>query len=367
MIVNVLYAVYELGFGGVEQVLYNYISNFKNKDFNFFILAEEPINYEVKDKFEKIGVKIIYIKPKRKGIIGYYKKLNTILDTYKFDIIHANLDVKSFFVLIPALLKKIKVRITHTHRLFNEFYKESFFEKIYMKITKKVSNDFFACGNEVGLNVYKTNYYVMNNAFNIEKFKYNLEVRKNIRKLLKIKNDCFVIGNIGRFEKQKNQKYLIDIALGLINKNIDFKIVIIGKGSLKNEFIRLIRTYNMDSYFIILQNILDVYKYYSAFDLFVLPSIFEGLPVVGLEAQCSGLYCAFSENITRDVEVISDNCEFLSLKNVNSWVEYIISQTKNKEIRNRIDAYDKFKKSNYNINNAVLNLEKKYINDLEKI
>lgn len=367
MKINVLYVVYELGFGGVEQVLYNYISYLKNKDFDFFILAEEPINYEAKERFEKLGVNILYIKPKRKGIFNYYKNLNKILDKYKFDIIHTNLDVKSFYVLIPALIKKIKVRIVHTHRLFNKFNKETFFEKICMKMTKQVANDFFACGNEVGASVYDTNYYVMNNAFDIEKFKYNLEKRKEIRKLLNIKDDCFIIGNIGRFETEKNHKYLLNIALNLIDNGLNFKIVIVGTGSLKNEFIKLIEKYKLDSYFIILQNTQDICKYYSAFDLFVLPSIIEGLPVVGLEAQCSGLECIFSENITKDVVVVKENCTFLDLNNPSDWTKCIIEKIKNNKINNREQAYNAFEKSNYNINNAVLNLKNKYISDMGEI
>lgn len=194
---------------------------------------------------------------------------------------------------------------------------------------------------------------VINNAIAPKKFEFNEKHREEIRKEFGIEKEEILIGNIGRLSQQKNQTILLEIAKELIKKNVKFKIIIVGDGPLENELKLKREKYNLEKQVFFVNTRNDVYKFYSAFDLFVLPSIYEGLPVVSVEAQCNGLPCLFSNTITEEVK-INDNIEFLPINCIEKWVEKISTLPK------RLQENNKFKKSNYNIGVEAEMLYKRY-------
>ena len=195
---------------------------------------------------------------------------------------------------------------------------------------------------------------VVNNAINCEKYKFNEAYREEIRKEFNIENDEYLIGNIGRFVHQKNQEYLLNIANELDKKEIKYKVFIIGTGPLESKLHEQRRKDNLEENVIFINPRNDVYKFYSAFDLFVLPSLYEGLPVVGIEAQCNGLSCLFSDTITKEVK-INDNVKFISLKNLDDWKECI----SNKYLKREEIKY--FDNNSFNIKVEAQKLKRIYI------
>ena len=150
------------------------------------------------------------------------------------------------------------------------------------------------------------------------------------------------------------KEYLLNIANELDKKEIKYKVFIIGTGPLESKLHEQRRNDNLEENVIFINPRNDVYKFYSAFDLFVLPSLYEGLPVVGIEAQCNGLPCLFSDTITKEVK-INDNVKFISLKNLDGWKEYI----SNKYFKREEIKY--FDNNSFNIKVEAQKLKRIYI------
>lgn len=155
----------------------------------------------------------------------------------------------------------------------------------------------------------------MHNSVSKAKFEFSLKMRAEIREKLDI-NDFLIIGFVGGFNYPKNTAYFLDIAKKLLLKRKDFRILMLGDGKMKQKFIKKLRRAKLEKYFLLLGNKPNANEYYNAFDCFLLPSRFEGLPYVGIEAQVNGLKCFFSNKITRQVK-ITESAEFFDLKDVD--------------------------------------------------
>ena len=204
----------------------------------------------------------------------------------------------------------------------------------------------------------KGNVYLLNNAIEIEKFKYNEEVRKAKRKELGIEEDTLIIGHLGRFVAQKNHHFLIDIFAEFYKKNQNSILLLAGQGPLKEEIEEKVKNLGLDKNVRFLGQRNDANELYQALDVFVLPSIYEGLPVVGVEAQASGLLCVLSSDMTKETKVLKTT-EFLTLDvGAEKWANTIIQ---NFEKFERKDTTEEITKNNFNIKEEAGNLIIKYL------
>lgn len=221
-----------------------------------------------------------------------------------------------------------------------------------------------ACGDDAGIYLYgKKNYQkgkviVLNNAIDVQKFKFSNEIREKKRRELGI-NEQLLVGHVGRFLEQKNHKFLVDVMQQTIKTSTNIKFLLIGNGELKEEIEKKCVDLGIRDYVIFLQNRDDVNELMQAMDIFVLPSLYEGLPVVGIEAQATGLKCLFSDTITEKVKVL-DTCTFLPINNKNCTLLW------NEEIENfiplkREDCAEEIRKHGYDIKTEALKLEKIYL------
>ena len=193
--------------------------------------------------------------------------------------------------------------------------------------------------------------------------KFNKEKRNEIRKKLKIDENIILVGHIGRFVTQKNHEFLIDVFNEIIKKrkqeNFDSKLILIGQGNLKENIIEKIKYLGLQDYVIFTGQTTNVSDYYNAMDIFVLPSLYEGLPVVGIEAQANGLLCEFSTDMTNETKVLNTT-KFISLKETPKiWAEMILEDYNNFK---RLDSFEEMTKNNFNIIEEAKKLEKYYIN-----
>ena len=154
-------------------------------------------------------------------------------------------------------------------------------------------------------------YEFIHNKIDAKKFEFSGEIRAKLRKELSLEK-VLIIGFVGGFNYQKNTEYFFDIAKKLARYRKDFAILMLGDGPQKSAFERKLKKMRLKNHFILLGNRPDANEYYNAFDCFVLPSRFEGLPYVGIEAQVNNLKCFFSDRITTQAK-ITEECEFFSL------------------------------------------------------
>ena len=196
------------------------------------------------------------------------------------------------------------------------------------------------------------------NAIDTEKYRFNPEIRDEVRCSLGIQ-DKFVIGHIGRFVYQKNHDFLIDIFNEVHKQNHNAVLLIIGVGILLHDVKSKVHRLGLDNAVMFLGVRQDAYKFYQAFDVFLLPSRYEGLGIVAIEAQTSGLPVICSDNVPQETK-ISNNIFYLSINNnLMKWTNITLNVlNKNRIIEIRTDIFDIFKQA--------YNLEQRYIMQIKQ-
>ena len=347
----------------------NYYRNIDKDKIQFHFLCDEDSTNIPYEEIEKMGGRVIIIPPYQR-LYEYQKELYRIFKENKYKIVHSHISTLSVFPLRIAKKAGVPIRIAHSHSTSNKKeWKRNLIKNILRPFSKLYANQFFACSELSGRwlfgeKAFKNNSIkIINNAIDLEKFKFNKEKRDEIRKKLKIDENIILIGHIGRFVTQKNHEFLIDVFNEIIKKrkqeNFDSKLILIGQGNLKENIIEKIKYLGLQDYIIFTGQTTNVSDYYNAMDIFVLPSLYEGLPVVGIEAQANGLLCEFSTDMTKETKVLNTT-KFISLKETaKKWAKIILEDYKNFK---RKDTFDEMTQNNFNIIEEAKKLEKYYIN-----
>ena len=355
--------------GGVESVVMNYYRNIDRNKIQFHFLCDEDSTDIPYEEIEKLGGKVIVIPPYQK-LFKYQKELYRIFKENNYKIVHSHISTLSVFPLRIAKKAGVPIRIAHSHSTSNKKeWKRNLIKNILRPFSKLYANQFFACSELSGRWLFGEKAFkngkikIINNAIDLEKFKFNKEKRNEIRKKLKMDKNIILVGHIGRFVTQKNHEFLIDVFNEIIKKrkqeNFDSKLILIGQGNLKENIIEKIKYLGLQDYVIFTGQTTNVSDYYNAMDIFVLPSLYEGLPVVGIEAQANGLLCEFSTDMTKETKVLNTT-KFISLKETpENWANTILEDYKNFK---RLDSFDEMTKKNFNIKEEAKKLEKYYIN-----
>lgn len=324
--IRILQIVPNMQSGGLETFLMNIYRNIDKEkvQFDFLVHYLEKKFYD--NEIEKLGGKVYRFSLRNDNdILKYIYELNAFFRKHKeYKVIHCHMESIGFLVFLLAKLHGVKVRIAHSHNTDTEKNLKGFLKKIMMKPFKYISTKNYACSSEAGKYLFgKKSFKVIPNAIDIEKFKYNNETRKRIRKSLSISEDVVLLGNIGRLCKQKNQIFALKVLNKILTKNKKYKLMIIGEGSEKKELDAFIEKNNLADKVIILSPQKNIEDYYQIFDIFIFPSFFEGLGIVLIEAQVSGLKCIISKNIPEEV-CVNKNIIRLDLKE-NLWEEEILN------------------------------------------
>lgn len=359
--------------GGMETYL---MSQYRKLDkeyvqYDFVNLSEED-QMAFSEEIEKNGSKI-YSVPKRKyhPFLHYYEMMKILFynrKKYKFIVLNT-CHLYYIFPLFFAKFMQIPNRIIHSHNS-NDEIKISFFRKILININKMLMHfsvtDYWACSEIAGKWMFRNrNFRVIHNAINVSDFVYNESIRQKVRTQLGLLKDEFVIGHVGRFSYQKNHDFLIDIFNEIHKVLPEAVLVLIGDAvedkSYLNEAKQKVKELNLEENVSFLGMRNDVPEIMQAMDCFILPSRFEGLPLVGVEAQVAGLPCYFSDTITKEVK-ITNLVKFLSLEeNPQIWAKKII---KNRDFKRKSDL-DEIIKAGYDINTEIRKIEKFYINKVK--
>lgn len=335
--INICHIVSGLVSGGVESMIYNYCQYMSNNRYNFFLLYQHEPSQKNVEEFESLGFSLYRIPEKVKHPIRNYIETYKYLKENAIDVVHCHMTLMNFIPLIAAKQLKIPIRICHSHNY--DVRKKNFFVEFFEKVLKKMcinnATDLIACGVEAGKYMYGTRQFtIINNALDTKKFFFSIDKRKKIRTKYNIKDTDILIGHVGRFTFQKNHSFILNIFNKLINIDSNYKLMLVGDGELKKQIEEKAEELKIDKVLIFTGVVDNVNELYSAFDIFVLPSIWEGLPVVGIEAQMAGLNTLFSNNIDKNT-IFSNNSKMLPLEE-NVWVDEIISLGKKSNNRENI-------------------------------
>ena len=310
--------------GGIEGVISSLCSNIDHDKVAIDFYVNGTCNQLNEEKVKAYGGRLFQIPPYKK--LGKFKKaLREAFKNNHYDIVHCNMNSLNFIALGVAKKCGIKVRIAHSHSTSNKKELLHHIIKSFLKpFGKKNATHYFACSKLAGDWLFgkKTKYYLINNGADFSRFIFNKVKRDEIRKELGIDESSKVLGHIGRLEPQKNHFFLLKIYEEVIKTNPNTYLILIGKGKLKDKIPSYISSHKLDKVRFV-DTVSKPEDYYQAMDTFVLPSLYEGLPVVGTEAQVNQLKCFFSDEITKEAKLI-ESTEFISIKQgVKPWADSI--------------------------------------------
>lgn len=358
---RVLQIVPNMHSAGLENWLMNIYRNIDRDKVQFDFLVHYTKRFDFDDEIEKLGGKIYRLSVREdNNVKKYINDLEYFFKSHReYRVIHSHMPSLAYIHLGIAKKNKIEYRFLHSHNAFSTRNIKGYIKAIMSKLAKYNATDLLACSEKAGQFQYgKTGFKIINNAIELEKFIYNEEIRTKLRSDLGL-NDKFVIGHIGRFNVQKNHEFIIDIASSLDKLNEDFHLLLLGDGEKRKEIERLVIEKNIKQKVTFLGVRDDVNKFYQAFDVFILPSLHEGLPVVGVEAQSADLPVIFSNEITEEAKLI-EKANFLPIDNgVSCWVSEIL-RVKSGNLNRRNKAIEITKKG-YNVKNEARQLIDMYM------
>lgn len=338
---------------GVCSVVMNYYDNIDHNKIIFDFLVHEDTPLYFKEKLESNGSRIYQMPElKTKNLLKYVKTLNKFFNNHKeYKIVHGHIANAAIFYLSMAKWNGVPVRIIHSHNSqgADKFYKKLRNYALNLPI-KGIANYYFACSDKAAAFLFGENYInynvkILNNAINVNKYAFNIDTRAKLRNKLNI-NNKFVIGHVGRFSNQKNHYFLIDIFNEIHKSNQNTILMLIGKGELEQNVKEKVHALDLDNSVLFMGLRNDVDELMQVMDVFVLPSLFEGLPVVGIEAQASGLPCLFSKNITKQADITSSVIYLDINSGVEVWKNEIL---KLKGKRRLAENADKIKVADFDI------------------
>lgn len=351
--------------GGVESVVMNYYRNIDRNKIQFDFICDNDSTNIPYAEIESLGGKVILIPPYQK-VIKYHKELKRVLKEGNYKIVHSHINTLSVFSLFAAKCAGVPVRIAHSHSTTNKKEKrKNLMKQLLRPFSKVFATDYMCCSELAGRWLFgdkeydKGNVYLLNNAIDLDKFRYDETVRREKRKELNIKDDTLVIGHVGRFVEQKNHRFLIDIFNEVHKQKENSILLLAGQGPLMEEMKEKVKILGIENSVKFLGQRNDINELYQAFDVFCLPSLYEGLGMVAIESQVSGLLCFVSTEIP-EIAKVTERIVFINLENkIEIWTEIIFKYLKNVNRKN-INFTDGIKK--YDIIKEATKLEKKYLN-----
>lgn len=317
--------------GGIESYMMNYYRNIdRNKvQFDFIVHGYEKGEYD--DEITAMGGRIFHVPTKSKHPLKYKKELRKIFKNNDYKIIHSHLDAMSAWVLKEAKECGIPIRIAHSHNTQHlTTNKIKFAINEYARVNiNKYANYRCACSTDAARWLFGTDDVIyIKNAIDLNKYAFDENERTAVRAELGIGNE-FVIGHVGRFDYQKNHEFLLNVFSRIVKNSKDSKLILVGDGVLRNDIEKHISELGLNENVIMLGIRDDVSRIFNAFDLFLLPSRFEGLGIVLIEAQANGLKCIASEVVPSEANA-GNNVMYLPFDD-KKWCEEILNTNLNRK------------------------------------
>lgn len=355
--IKVLHVVSGLVSGGVEQMLINYYSHMDRDRFQFDILYQhEPITACLR-KFTDLGCNTYRIPSKREHPLRNFLETYRVIKRGHYDVVHAHMTLTNFIPLLGAKLCGVPTRISHSHATVEEC--NPFLAKLFRLLTRRFATDYFACGNDAAAFLYgqkicnSNKITIVRNAIDVDHFAFNDSMRVDERKKLGV-SDRFVIGHIGRFTEQKNHKFLIDVFREIYHVKPNSVLILVGAGELRNEIKDKVAKSGLQDAVLFLEPRADVSSLYQAFDVFLLPSLYEGLSLTSIEAQTCGLPCLFSDRITKECK-LTESVQFLPIDHDTTiWVQAVLNLCKTYV---RKSNYEEIRQAGFDIVTQVYKME----------
>lgn len=364
--IRVLHELSSLDGGGIAKLLYDYYIHMDREKVHFDFLIQDLYDEGIYEKpLRDLGCTIYKIPRIRNDKKGYLRGMKKTICEGQYDVVHSHMGARGLFTMYYAKRANVKKRIVHSHIAHEDITRlKRCFDIMLSNMAKMNATDLFACGREAGIYMWgnrcskKGKIRIMTNAVDTRAYEFQPEIREKKRRELEVE-DKLVIGIVGRLSDQKNYPFLFKAYKEMLSIRNDAVLVVVGRG-LEEDLIRqeaCRMELEQEIMFLGVRN--DVPELLNAFDLFVLPSHYEGLPVVLIEAQTNGLKQLVSDKVTDEMN-ITDLIEFLPIENTAKiWAEKMAACCNNIDKRK---AYSQqVADAGYDINIASKKMEEFYL------
>lgn len=365
--IRILHSVSYMHRAGVETFLMNYFRYIDRNLIQFDFLCNKHAMGEYDNEIRELGGRIFY-RPNQDSLSeeNYTSFWREFLGEHpEIGIIHSHNGAKQYFPLQGAKEAGFPIRIAHAHSsdfVHDEKYQ---YKRSLIELLPQAASHYFGCSNIAGRfffgnNLWEEKGVLIRNAIPCEQFAWNPKLCQSVRDELGL-SGCFVIGHVGRFMTQKNHSRLLDIFRVIYHKNPQARLLLVGEGELMEFVKQKAVNLNIEQAIVFTGIQPDVYRYYQAMDVYVMPSFFEGLPVSGIEAQAAGLPCVFSDVVSPEI-VVTKPVKFLPLGYSDvQWADAILSC----EGYIRHNTCAELTRAGYNIREAAVRLQNEYISVFE--
>lgn len=368
--IRVLHVIGIMNRGGAETMIMNLYRNIDRAkvQFDFVENSSEPAAFD--DEIRSLGGRI-YRCPRYNGKnhVAYTKWWHNFFKAHAgtYPIVHGHLGSTAAIYLSIAK-KHGAYAIAHSHNTDAVRSLQGYVYKLFSYPTRFVADHFFACspeaardrfGDKVAQNTGMCQ--VLKNAIDTKTFKFSRDTRASVRAELGIGSDAVVIGHIGRFAAQKNHGFLVDVFRAIHDKEPKSVLLLVGDGELRPAMEQRIAEYGLTDCVVFTGVQSDVSRFYQAMNVFVFPSIYEGLGIVAIEAQASGLPCCVADTLPNEVAV-TELVQFRPLEDgADQWAEWGLSRA----TETRRDTLEAIQKAGYDISSTSVWLENFYRNVVE--
>lgn len=364
--VRILHVVGKMHRGGIETLLmciYRKIDR-KKVQFDFLVTSKEQGYYD--DEIRELGGRLFYVVSRRENPIKARQNMYQLLKTHP-EIKAIQLHMSSCSYIDPLVIAKksgVKYRIAHAHNTQCAGKIRNILHAINRYRLKKYANIFFACSEDAGKWMFSEkcweNVKVIKNGIETRDYIYSKTKRIEMREKLNIGQDELVVGYVGRFEEQKNPMFICKLFEQVQKRVENVKLLLVGDGSMYEQMVEFLKEKGLFQKVIFTGVVENVNDYLQTMDCFILPSFFEGLGIVAIEAQASGLLTILSDHVPKEA-AITNLAHFLPIdEGTEVWSEFVVKHVSVKESRDNMQM--KIIKSGYDIISTAKELEQIYLN-----
>ena len=346
--------------GGLTSYVLQLYRMIDKKEFELTLLSyDDPQNFDVNYKVEKVS------RPYH--VIQFYKKMKCLLSEGK-DIIHFH---QSYVNIIPILIAKLagfKTIILHAHsssiddnRKIVRFLKTGL-HKVGRFLLPYLVDTYIGCSTKASEWMFprtcidSDSYYLLHNAIDLDLYDRNINLGLEVRQKFNIPKDALVVGHIGRFTPVKNHPFIIDIFKEVLKQNPNSYLFLLGDGVERHKIESLVKSAAISDKVIFMGYVNNTVDVMQAIDIMILPSLFEGLPLIAIESQALGIPILVSDTITQEV-MLTDLCVSLPIDNSKKWAQEILFRFKKNKF---IDCRNEIKALGYDSRDAIKKIEKIY-------
>lgn len=343
--------------GGVESVVMNYYRHIDRDRVQFDFLVDEDSTLVPREEIESLGGRIYEIPPYQR-VTAYQRTLIGLFRAQNWRIVHSHINTLSLFPLRAAKLAGVPVRIAHSHSTAGKGeYARNALKAVLRTQANRYPTHRMACSRYAGEWLFGkgVNFEVLYNAIDLSRFSFDGDLRTSTRTELGLSDGQLAVLHVGRFMAQKNHSFLIDTFEKLASRRSDAVLLLVGEGELKDKVKDSVAERGLSDRVMFLGQRNDVDRLYMAADVFCLPSLYEGLPLVSVEAQRAGLPCLLSDAITREVNV-TGKVQFLSIDKTSTWADALSSFVSGERTDIGLDSF-----ADYDIEHAAHKLANFYI------